>query len=128
MKIMTETAEQFIEKKKNADIGNERKFKDIRRSCSHIFQIKAITFMIESNNPEKVFELQRLEFLKTVDNGNKEIARISVPGITYRVGYYIIGKIGRAKGKWWWGQSAPMFIDNDLVLLINKAKKEGTIL
>jgi len=132
---MTETAEQFIIRKKESDIGSERTFKDITRTCSHIYKIVAVTYMIESHYREKVFELQRLKHLNTINEDGTEkdrtlmMTNISyMPKITYRVGYYIIGKIGRAEGKWWWGQSAPLFFDNDLMLLIEKAKEEGTIL
>ena len=125
---MTETAEQFIVRKKKSDIGKIRKFKDITRTCFHVYKIVAITYMIESHFSEKVFELQRLEYLKTIDNDGVEINKASMPTITFRIGYYIIGKIGRANGRWWWGQSAPLLFGNDLMLLIQKAKEDGTIL
>jgi len=39
----------------------------------------------------------------------------------------IIGKNGRAKGKWTWGQFCPFIPGPDFPKLITKAKKEGTI-
>jgi hypothetical protein len=45
----------------------------------------------------------------------------------YRVGYYIIGRNGRAEGKWTWGQFCPLIPGPDFPKLLAKAKREGTI-
>jgi len=62
---------------------------------------------------EKIFVLQEILF----KDGKKEL----------RLGYYIIGKKPRAKGKWVWGQFCPFFPKKDLIKLIEKAKKEGIL-
>lgn len=38
------------------------------------------------------------------------------------------GQIGRAKGRWVWGQFSPFIPHKDLMLLIQKARAEGTFL
>lgn len=123
-----ETAEQFIQRKNEAfkkkaviDV------KDIGRNGRHVFVREAWTFMQQSNNPDKVFVIERLR--KDSFEGN-----LSYPGqwrkddIEYRIGYYIVGKIGRANGRWIWGQFCPLIPLEDFDLLINKAKQERTIL
>jgi hypothetical protein len=44
----------------------------------------------QSDNPNKVIVLQRVEF----EDGRKQV----------RIGYYVIGKKPKMKGKWVWGQ------------------------
>ena len=83
--------------------------------------------MPQHNLNEKVFIIERLSKAKT--EGKITHAKgWKNGGIEYRVGYYIIGKIGRAKGKWIWGQFCPLIPQEDFDKLIKKAKKEGTIL
>jgi len=77
------------------------------------FEVKKQVTLKQSNYPKKIFVLQELQF----ENGKKEI----------RIGYYIVGKRGRAKGKWTWGQFCPFFPKKDLVKLIKKAKSSGII-
>ncbi|HLB72229.1 MAG TPA: hypothetical protein VJJ51_14395, partial [Candidatus Methanoperedens sp.] len=69
--------------------------------------------MPQTNKPDKIFVLQELTF----GNGNKEI----------RIGYYIVGKNGKMKDKWAWGQFCPFFPKNDLEDLIKKAQEEGIL-
>jgi len=123
---MNETAEEFIEKKESKEIGRIIKNKDISREGFHFFKVVGVTYMQESENPEKVFEIMRLEYQKTegvaghiVKDSHKEI---------YRLGYYIVGKIGNKKGRWTWGQFCPIIPIVDLFPLLEKAKEEGTIL
>jgi hypothetical protein len=81
------------------------------------FEVKKYITLPQSiyleKNIHKTFVLEELEF----ENGDREI----------RVGYYIIGKKGRAKGKWVWGQFCPFFPKKDLIRLIEKAKKAKII-
>ncbi len=77
------------------------------------FEIKKQIILKQTNYPKKIFVLQDLQF----ENGIKEI----------RIGYYIIGKRGRAKGRWTWGQFCPLFPKKDLIKLIKMAKKEKII-
>ena len=48
--------------------------------------------------------------------------------IEYRIGYYIVGKNGRLKDRWAWGQFCPLIPIEDFEKLISKARKEGVIL
>ena len=86
--------------------------KDIKNKRRNYKIIKEIRLR-QSTYPEKIFVLQELLF----KNGKKEI----------RIGYYIIGKKGKMKGKWVWGQYCPLFPRKDLEKLIKLAKKEGFI-
>lgn len=77
------------------------------------FKIGRYVTLRQSNYPEKIFVLQEILF----KDGKKEL----------RLGYFIIGKKPRAKGKWVWGQFCPFFPKQDLIKLIEKAKKEGIL-
>ncbi|MFH1457098.1 MAG: hypothetical protein ABIF17_03210 [Patescibacteria group bacterium] len=74
--------------------------------------IKQVKYQ-QSNYHEKIFVLQDLLF----ENGKKEI----------RIGYYIIGKKPKMKGKWVWGQFCPLFPKKDLLALLKKAKDKKII-
>jgi len=89
--------------------------KDITRTKKNYFVREAWTFMPQYNYDEKVFVVERLR--KEEDDK-----------IEYRLGYYIVGKIGRANGKWIWGQFCPIIPKEDFFKLIDKAKKEKTII
>ena len=77
------------------------------------FKIGKYVTLRQSNYPGKIFVLQEILF----ENREKEI----------RIGYYIIGKKPRSKGKWVWGQYCPLFPREDLMKLIKKAKKKGIL-
>jgi len=123
--IVAETAEEFIERKKQKEIGRLIKVKDISRKGHHFLKVVAATYMTETDNPEKVFEILRLEHQKS-EGEKDQIAKYKFKD-SYRFGYYIIGKIRNKKDKWTWGQYAPMIPTMDLLPLIEKAKEEGTI-
>lgn len=127
MKFKQETASEFIKRKdKFFKEHNIIKVKDIGRTGAHYFIREAWTFLAQSNLKEKVFVIERLRKDSTVgklayDNWRKG-------DIEYRIGYYIIGRVGRAKGKWVWGQFCPLIPKNDLDKLLKKAKKDKTII
>lgn len=77
------------------------------------FKIGRYVTLRQSNYAGKIFVLQEILF----ENRKKEI----------RIGYYIIGKKPRAKGRWVWGQYCPLFPKRDLIKLIEKAKKKGIL-
>jgi hypothetical protein len=60
---------------------------------------------------EKIICLQRIKF----DHGAIEL----------RLGYYIIGKKPRMKGKWVWGQFAATMPAQDLLSIVELAKTKG---
>ena len=65
----------------------------------------------QSDLPEKIICLQRIEF----DDGREQ----------FRLGYYIIGKLPKMKGKWVWGQFATLLPPKDFVAILRKAAKRG---
>ncbi len=77
------------------------------------FKIGKYVTLRQSNYPGKIFVLQEILF----GDEKKEI----------RIGYYIIGKKPRSKGKWVWGQYCPFFPRKDLKELIKKAKGKGIL-
>lgn len=113
-----ETYKEFIKRKSEEFERKKEKLismKDISRKYKNYFVREAWTFMAQHNYKKKVFIVERLK--KKKDNE-----------IEYRIGYYIVGKIGRARNKWTWGQFCPMIPQKDLEKLFKKAKKEKTIL
>ena len=68
----------------------------------------------QSDMPEKILCLQRVEFEKD--------KRVEV-----RLGYYIIGKLPKMRGKWVWGQFATFLPLGDFRKLIGLAEKKGWI-
>lgn len=77
------------------------------------FKVGKYVTLRQSNYPEKIFVLQEILF----EDGQREL----------RLGYYIIGKKPRAKDRWVWGQYCPFFPKQDLIKLIEKAKKKGIL-
>jgi hypothetical protein len=124
---MNLTAKNFV-KQKNIDWLNSKSVttKNISRTYKLKWTREAWTFMKQSNYSEKVFVIERLrkeQYFEGKPKSDKELGERE-----YRIGYYIVGKIGKAKGKWVWGQFCPMIPINDFNKLIEKAKKEKTII
>ena len=86
--------------------------KDINGRRRHFKIIEAPIVVKQSTYREKVFILQRIQF---EDDGTIEL----------RLGYYIIGKKPRMRGRWVWGQYCPLIPESDFVRLILEAKKRG---
>jgi hypothetical protein len=68
---------------------------------------------IPKSNPGKALYLQLLSF----DDGREEM----------RFCYYMIGERARGKGKWLFGQFAPMIGREDLEALMSLARQKGWI-
>ena len=101
--------------------------KDISRKGRHRFVREAWTFMRQHNLSEKVFVVERLRKIKY--EGRLAHRFMFVDGdIEYRIGYFIVGRIGGRKGRWTWGQFCPLIPARDLKKLLRKAEKERTIL
>jgi hypothetical protein len=120
MKI--ESFEKFIGRKRHSLI----KMKDIGRKGFYFFEREAITCMPQYNLDEKYYIVERLKLVKT--EGAITNKKNKIGDVEYRIGYYIVGKIGRGKNRWMWGQFCPMIPDDDFTKLFEKAKKENTIL
>ena len=127
MTLHDKTVQEFI-KRKNEQF-NKRKIisvKDIGRKGKHFFFREAWTFLPQSNLKNKVFIIERLR--KESTEGKLAYDNWKKGDLEYRIGYYIVGRIGKAKGKWVWGQFCPLIPKNDLNKLLKKAKKEKVIL
>ena len=68
---------------------------------------------VAPSNAGKAFCLQKLRF----DDGREEL----------RICYYMIAHRPRMKGKWAYGQSAPMMTVEEMKLIIEKEKSKGWI-
>ncbi|MGH9556338.1 MAG: hypothetical protein ACRD2Y_11005 [Terriglobales bacterium] len=120
---------QFISRKRQEWEKEKEKqrlwMKDIGRKGKQSFVREAFTFMPQTTLKEKVFVIERLRHAthKGVLTHPQRLGYRE-----YRIGYFIVGKNGRRKGKWTWGQFCPLIPVNDLRRLLDKAKKENTIL
>lgn len=128
---LMETCQEFI-KRKEAQFKNEKALipmKDIGREGTFYYKREAWTFMPQTNLSEKVFVIERIKLEKLDGNFTYEGSKDNELGqVEYRIGYYIIGKIGKANGRWVWGQFCPLIPKDDFDKLFAKAKAEGTIL
>ncbi len=130
MKI--ESAKDFIKRKERQFQNDKEKqksigMKDIGRKGRFYFLREAWTFLSQYDMTEKVFVLERL--VRHITKGKIVNKKNWKPGETvYRIGYFIVGRIGRGNGRWMWGQFCPLVPQKDLMKLINKAKKEKTII
>lgn len=68
---------------------------------------------IAPSNPEKAFAVHKLEFA----DGREE----------FRIGYYMIARRPRAKGKWAWGQYAPMMTREDMAAIFSRLRARGWV-
>lgn len=79
--------------------------------------------MPQSYYPSKVFVIEWLRMHGR--EGDSETVGGAVTGdIEYRIGYYVIGKIGNRRGRWTWGQYCPLIPHGDLLPLIERAKEK----
>jgi hypothetical protein len=74
--------------------------------------------------PEKVYVIERFKFDHIE---GRRTHRNQVGDVEYRIGYWIVGKIGRTKGTWIWGQYSLLIPAVDLGPLLRKAMRERTI-
>ena len=121
------TSKEFILKKKKEVTDGKAIYtsKDIARNGKRHWIIEARTMMLQSNHTEKVFVFERMKF----DSFEGTITKKTKKGaVQYRIGYYIVGKIGRMNGKWTWGQYCPTIPIEDFNKLISLAREEKTLL
>lgn len=81
------------------------------------FRIGRYVTLPQSNYPEKVFILQEIFF-----ESGKMVPKKAKRKREIRIGYYILGKKPKMKGRWVWGQFCPFFPKKDLMRLIKKAR------
>jgi len=125
-----ESAEEFIarqtERWESTRGVPSVRFKDIGREGWHVWAREAWTFRIQSNYPLKVLVIERLR--RDVFIGQQHRPHGQVGDIEYRLGYYIVGAMRKAVGKWRWGQYAQLIPHFDFVQLLADARADGTIL
>lgn len=100
--------------------------KDVGRNGFYVFEREAATYMQQHNLEEKYYVIERLR-LSAIE-GEAVYKKEKIGDIEYRIGYFIVGRIGRGRNRWMWGQFCPMIPKGDFEKLINKAKREKTIL
>ena len=84
-----------------------------------VYRVEDEEFFVAPSNPGKAFRLQRLRF----DDG----AGFEAGHIEYRICYYMIAHRPRMKGKWAFGQFAPLMTPGELCLIVSKLKNKGWI-
>ena len=126
-----ETAEEFIKRKDeqfNRELNEDKliPFKDITRKGKFYFKREDWIILQQHNYPEKVFVFEKLKWIKSDVRGNS--GSKSEGDIEYRLGYFIVGKIGNRRGKWTWGQYCPLIPIKDFQKLMKLAKEKGVII
>jgi hypothetical protein len=127
---MTETASDFIVRK-SAEWERERsggkliQMKDVNREAIHVYRRDARTFLVQNTYAEAVNVLERLTHLETIGTPAVPMKLLAAE---YRLGYFIVGRIGKASGRWTWGQYSPIMSAGDLERIVEKARVEGTLL
>lgn len=80
---------------------------------SLVFTVEVEEVFAAPSNPDKAFCLQKLKF------ADGEVG--------YRFSYYMIAHKPRMKGKWAFGQFAPMMTAEELKVVFEKIKAKGWI-
>ena len=78
-----------------------------------VYTVEEEDVFIAPSNVEKAYCLQKLR----LDDGT----------VGYRICYYMIAKKPRMKGKWAFGQFAPMMTSEEMCLIFEKAKAKGWV-
>jgi hypothetical protein len=120
--LPAERAAEFIARKKK-DVGKFRPMKDIGRDGILWWESEAWTLRQETGDNHKIAFIERLR-LKEITGKRFRGDGSKVGAVEYRVGYYIVNR----KGKWHFGQFALMLPTTDLLLLLQQARDEGTLL
>ena len=121
-----ESAEAFVERVRRTWTNRAFRTKDVGRRGWHHWITESVTLMRHSNQPHKVLVIQRVA-LTRVEGERVYAAGAEVGSREYRVGYFIRGRIGRAKNQWTWGQYAAFIPVEDFERLLALARDEGTI-
>jgi hypothetical protein len=76
-----------------------------------VYTVEDEQVFLAPSNPRKAFCFQKLQF----QDGREE----------YRICYYMIAQKPRMKGKWAFGQFAPMMTAEEMRLIFHKARAKG---
>ncbi len=82
-----------------------------------VFRVEDDELFIAPSNPKKAFCLQKI----LVDDGTG----VENGHIEFRILYYMMIHKDRGKGKWGYGQYAPMMTAEELALIMTKMKNKG---
>jgi hypothetical protein len=93
-------------------LGKTTKRKNIH-GLPMVYKVIDEDVFIAPANPDKAFAIHKIEF-----KGGRE---------EFRVGYYMIAQRPRLKGKWAWGQFAPMMTKEDMTAIFKHVKAKGWI-
>lgn len=93
-------------------MGKETKTKTIDGSPLHYTVVDEEVFIAPSN-PGKAFCLHKIR----QENGIER----------FRIGYYMIAHKPRMKGKWAWGQFAPIMTKEEMQMIFERASADGWI-
>ena len=93
-------------------LGKTTKIKDIRGQPVEFIVVDEDIFPALSNKG-KAFCLHKIRYA----NGKEE----------FRIGYYMIAHGPRMKGKWAWGQYAPIMTAEEMQMIFEHAKAKGWI-
>ena len=89
-------------------LGKKTKLKDIRGN-ERSYEVTAEEVFVAQSNPNKAFAVHKIKW----DDGREE----------FRIGYFMIAHRPRMKGKWAWGQYAPMMTETEMVEIFQRAEK-----
>lgn len=125
---MPESADEFIARKTEEWKRKPKVFKtkNVEREGKNTWALEAWTFLVQHDYPEKLLLIERLRHVTA--EGTMQPWNAKPGDVQYRFGYYVVGRIGKAAGRWWWGESAPFIPHADLQALLDKAREEGTLL
>ena len=92
--------------------GKTTRRKDIR-GRPMVYTVADEDVFVAKGNPNKAFAIHKLQH----KDGREE----------FRIGYYMIAVRPRAKGKWAWGQFAPMMTREEMAEIFGHLKAKGWI-
>src|SRR5947209_20612152 len=100
---VTLSAEAFIASKTAqwaAELAADkvRCFKDTSRDGFRCWQREAWTFLVQQNYPTSVNVVERFQLVRFEPAGFEPPEGSRVGEVEYRIGYWIVGAVGRAKG------------------------------
>ena len=93
------------------NIGRTRVIPAIDGTTRH-FQIEDEIIHPQSNYNRKIIVFQKMHLMEE-------------DRVEFRLGYYMIGLKPRAKGRWVWGQFCLLLPEEDLVVILNEARRRG---
>jgi len=114
--VETTSAQAFVDpRRRYGDRPRSNKGKVTRISGEPRGKIQDEVTLPEKLSNKKYFVLQLISLPK----------RSGAARTYLRLGYYVIGRTGRSRGKWVWANRSPLIFKEDLLKLIRKAKQHS---